>query len=163
MNIRFEVEGEVLLNRSFQRVGDHLDDLRPVWETVQRDFWKIEESQFKSQGVKGAGGAWQALSRPYAKQKAQRHGAKTILRATDRLYGSLTSQTGDTLLFKEKQEFGIGTSVPYAKFHQTGGGKLPKRAVIDFSESQKRDLSKAIQRDILTAMKRDSGINLNIT
>lgn len=163
MNIRFEVEGVTILNRSFQRVGEHLEDLRPIWETVQRDFWKIEEAQFKSEGAKGAGGKWQALSRPYAKQKAQRHGVKTILRATDRLYSSLTGQTGDTLLFKEKQEFGIGTSVPYAKFHQTGAGKLPKRAVIDFSDSQKRDLSKAIQRDIITAMKRDPAINLEIT
>ena len=58
MKITFEVEGVQILNRSFQRIGQHLEDLRPIWETVQRDFWKIEDQQFKSEGAKGASGAW---------------------------------------------------------------------------------------------------------
>jgi phage gpG-like protein len=162
LNFKFEVEGVTILNRSFSRVNEHLSDLRPIWNTVQRDFWKIEDSAFKSEGAKGASGKWKALSRPYAKQKAQRYGVKTILRASDRLMQSLTSQTGDTILIKDKLEFGIGTSLPYAPYHQRGGGKLPKRPVIDFSESQKKDLTKAIQRDILAEMKRDSSIDLAI-
>lgn len=162
MKITWEVDGIPVLNRSFARVGEHLSDLRPIWDDVQKDFWKIEAEQFKSEGAKGASGKWKALSRPYAKQKAQRYGVKTILRASDRLMDSLTGQTGDTVLIKEKNEFGIGTSLSYAMYHQRGGGRLPKRPVIDFSDTQKRTLSKGIQRDILTAMKRDPGIKLDI-
>lgn len=157
MRITWEVEGVTILDRAFSRVGQHLSDLRPIWNEVQRSFWKIEDSQFKSEGAKGASGTWKPLSRPYAKYKAQRYGVKTILRASDRLYSSLTSQTGDTVLIKEKMEFGIGTSLPYAPYHQRGG-KMPKRPVIDFSDMQKRDLQKEMQKDILKEMRRDGAI-----
>lgn len=158
MNIKFTVEGVELLNRSFGRVNTRLSDLRPIWNNVQREFWKIENEQFASQGAKGAGGAWKPLTRPYAIQKAKRYGVKTILRASDALYHSLTGETGDTILLKDKQEFGIGTSLPYAPYHQRGGGRLPKRAVIDFSEIQKTRLTKSIQRDILAELKKDGAI-----
>jgi phage gpG-like protein len=162
LRFTWEVEGVKILDRSFARIGEHLSDLTPVWDNVQREFWKIEDTQFKSENAKGASGTWKPLTRPYAKRKAQRYGVKTILRASDRLYGSLTGQTGDTVLIKDKMEFTIGTSLPYARYHQTGTGKMPKRPVIDFSEGQKRDLSKGIQRDILAVMRRDPGINVDI-
>lgn len=162
MKIEWSVEGVPILVRSFQRVGEHIDDLRPIWDNVERDFHQIEDSQFKSEGARGASGKWKPLSRPYAKRKAQRWGMQPILRASGRLEASLTGNTGDTVSFKEPQEFGIGTSVPYAGYHQRGGGRLPKRPVIDFSDSQKRDLQKSIQRDILVEMRRDSGIKLDI-
>jgi phage gpG-like protein len=97
------------------------------------------------------------LSRAYAKQKVKRWGMKTILRASDRMYESLTRETADTILLKDPMEFSIGTSVEYAKFHQRGGGRLPKRPVIDWSESQKRELMKAMQRDILKEMRKAAG------
>lgn len=154
LNIKWEVEGVTILNRSFSRVNETLTDLRPIWDNVQREFWAIEDQQFKSENARGASGTWKPLTRPYAKRKAQRYGVKTILRASDRLYSSLTGQTGDTVLLKDPQEFGIGTSLKYAGYHQRGGGRLPKRPVIDFSENQKRDLMKGMQRDILKELRK---------
>lgn len=162
MNFSFTVEGKTILNRSFSRLGERLSDLRPIWDKVQRTFWDIEASQFKSEGAKGASGKWKPLSRPYAKRKAQRYGSQPILRATGRMEKSLTGKTSDTVLIKEAQSFGIGTSLDYAPFHQRGGKNLPKRPVIDFSEGSKRDLQKGIQRDILDEIKRDKAINLDI-
>lgn len=159
IRLTWEVDGVKQIDRSFSRVGQSLSDLRPIWDNVQKEFWQIEDEVFKSENARGASGKWQPLTRPYAKQKAQRYGVKTILRASDRLYESLTKKTGDTVLLKEPQEFGIGTSVPYAGYHQRGGKKLPKRPVIDFSESHKTRLTKTIQRDILKEL-RKSGLEV---
>lgn len=153
LRVTWEVEGVNILDRSFDRVNENITDLRPYWDNVQKEFWRIEEGQFKSENARGASGQWKPLSRPYAKRKAQRYGVKTILRASDRLQSSLAGQTGDTALFKDKMEFGIGTNLEYARYHQTGTKKMPKRPVIDFSESQKDELAKGLQRDILKAMR----------
>ncbi len=161
LRLKFEVEGVTLLNRDFSRMGETLSDLTPIWPNVQRGFQKIEASAFKSENARGASGKWKPLSRPYAKQKAQRYGVQPILRATGRLESSLTGETSDTVLFKQKQEFGIGTSLEYAKFHQRGGGNLPKRPVIDFSDGQKRELQKGMQKDILAEIRKRTKLEVN--
>lgn len=159
LKVTWTVEGVDILNRSFARMGENLSDLRPIWDSVQDEFWKVENENFKSENARGSSGTWKPLSRPYAKRKAQRYGVKTILRASDALYKSLTEKTGDTVLLKDKQEFGIGTSLEYARYHQRGGKKLPKRPVIDFSEAQKTQLAKGMQRDILKVM-RNTGLDI---
>ena len=154
-NFTFEIEGVQQFNRAFNRIEGHIDDLRPVWDHVERVMFEIEDAQFKSEGSRGGLGKWQPLSRAYAAQKEKTHPGKPILERTGRLMRSLTGKTGDTLLVKEKDEFGFGTAVPYAPFHQRGGGKLPKRAVVDLSSSQKRDLQKGIQKGLLDILRRD--------
>lgn len=155
MRFTFEVEGKAQFDRAFNRVGAHIDDLREVWDEVQPAFYKIESEQFKSEGSRGGGGRWKALSPAYKKRKAILYPGKPILQASGRMYEALTSETGDSVTVKTKTEFGVGTTLPYARYHQKGGAKLPKRAPVDFSESQKRDLTKATQKGLLEILRRD--------
>jgi phage gpG-like protein len=163
MKIVWEVEGVPILVRSFERLDRHVSDLRPVWDNAERRFHKLEDSQFKSEGARGESGKWKPLSRPYAVQKAKRYGVQPILRASGRMEAALTGHTGDSVVFKEPQEFGIGTSLAYAGYHQRGPGSLPKRPLIDPTDQDKRDFSKEIQRDILNEMRRDPAMkNLEV-
>ena len=133
--------------------------MRPVWDEVARELWDIEKQQFASEGGAGASGKWPELTLDYKAQKVKRYPGAKILQRTGAMYESLTGQTGDTVLIKEKQSFAIGSSLKYPPFHQRGDGNLPQRAVIDFSEEQKRKLQKGIQRGLLEIIKRDPSIN----
>lgn len=158
INFTFEFQGVPQFNRSFNRVAETVSDLRPVWHFVELAFRQIEEDQFKSEGAIGKGGHWAALTPGYAISKAQAYPGAKILERTGRLRKSLAGTTGDSVKIVEKLEFAIGTSVPYAGYHQSGTSKMAARPPIDFGEGQKEDMQKMIQRGLLEVVRADREI-----
>jgi phage gpG-like protein len=154
----FEVQGEKQFDRIFQRFDEDLRDITPIADEIRDAFWEIEKEQFQSGGAKGASGKWKPLSPAYERQKIAQYGTFAIiagvLRATDAMYKSMTSQTGDTVYQKSKDSIVIGTSLARAMYHQTGGGRLPQRKVIDFSDDQRRSLTKEIQKSLVKQIRR---------
>lgn len=155
MRFSFEIDGKAQFDRAFNRIGEHISDLRPVWGEVERVFYAIEEAQFKSEGAKGRSGKWKQLTRPYARRKAQQYGVQPILRASGKLESSLTGNTGDSILIQKEQEFGIGTRLFYAAFHQRGTEKMPAREPISFADDQRTDMQKGIQKGLLKIIRGD--------
>jgi phage gpG-like protein len=157
MRISFLVDGRPQFDRAFNRVGDRIKDMRPVFEEVGKEFKEIQAEQFKSEGAKGASGGWQPLSANYAVLKYLVWGSKPILEASGRLKDSLIGNTSDTVSEIRKDSAAFGTSVPYATQHQRGNPskRLPKREIISFSETQKRRLQKRLQAKILELMRTD--------
>lgn len=167
--ITLEIDGRAQFDRVFRRIDFHLTDLRPAWETVRDVFWEIEQDQFQSEGAAGASGKWKPLSKKYEAQKINKYGTFALLAgvliASEALYKSLTRQTGDTVLDIQKDSITIGTKLPYAKYHQRGGGRLPQRKIIDFSEKQKTSMMKGIQKTMVSEMRKskipiESGITV---
>ena len=110
----------------FRGLVARLRDLRPAWNRVREDFWLLEREQFETEGKYAPGGHWQALSPRYAAWKAQHYPGTKILELTGRLKRSMTSQTSDTIWETAPDRMKIGTAVPYAAVHQTGG-RVPER------------------------------------
>lgn len=166
VRIAFEVSGERQFDRIFQRFDEDLRDITPIADEIRDEFWEIEKEQFQSGGAKGASGKWKPLSPAYEKEKIARYGTFAIiagvLRATDAMYKSMTSQTGDTVYQKSRDQIVIGTSLARAKYHQDGGGRLPQRKVIDFSDEQRRQLTKRIQVSLIKQIRR-GGIYVDYT
>ncbi len=157
----FSVAGKPQFDRTFIRYGAVFDDLTPVWKEVQQEFYSIEADQFQSGGAAGASGKWQPLSPRYEAQKIARYGTFALLAgvliASNRMYESLTGETGDSVVEIGKQEAVFGTKLPYAKYHQRGGGRLPRREVISFSEKQKLRMQKRIQRKLVELLRKGNG------
>lgn len=152
MRITLEVDGVRELDRAFISSRGHLEDLRPVWPQVERAFQKVEDEQFKSEGAKGRSGKWKPLTRPYAEAKAKKYGARLILQREQKLVKAMTSNTSDTIVVKDKQEFGYGTSLFYMPFvHRI-------RPVVSLAEDQKTTITKAMQKGILAELKKDRTI-----
>jgi len=158
--IKIEVLGKTEFDRSFSRLDENFKDLSFLWNDVRDEFWLAEKEQFQSGGAKGASGKWKPLSKRYEAQKIKRYGTYALiagtLHATEALYKSLTGATSDSVYLTSKTEIAIGTSLPYAKFHQTGGRNLPAREVISLSDLQKKRLQKTIQRGLVKQL-RQSG------
>lgn len=141
MRITIEILGDTVLDRELLRFTERLGDLTPAFEAIADDFLAIEERQFASEG----GGNWRPLAASTLERKARLGLDHRILHATHRLRNSLT-QKGNAEAIRRitADEALLGTSVPYAFFHQQGAG-VPRRRPVELSEADKRRWVRSIQ------------------
>lgn len=150
MHIRLEVSGDVQVARDLLRFGDRGADLSPAYRVIGDDFLQLEERQFASEGSYASGG-WAPLAQSTLTRKARLGLDMRILHATLRLRDSLTRQgAADSIRRITSDEVVLGTSVPYASFHQTGGERLPRRRPVELREADRRRWVKVIQRFLVT-------------
>lgn len=157
VRISISVDGIPEFDRIFRRMDLSLSDLTPVWEETRDAFWEIEKEQFASEGAAGGAGRFERLSPKYEKVKARRYPGKPILEATGRMRAAYTSKTSDSVVQISRDSLtvgGRGKVGRIAAYHQRGGGRLPQRKVISFSESQKRRMTKRLQKRMLKEMRR---------
>lgn len=146
VQLTFSVFGDVQVDRTLEAIEHNAEDLRPAWRELQRRFLKLEARQFATEG--GYSGGWTPLAPRYAAWKARRFPGKTILRRTDELWRSLTE--GPDIAILEPHYMILGTSVAYAEPHQRGGGRLPRRRVVELSDGERREWVKVLQSFIRT-------------
>lgn len=150
--VKFEVRSEEM-DKAFKEAIEKVGDLRPALITIAREFYKANKAIF---ALKSAGkytdftgpriaNTWKNPGRPerrtrngnftayqWAKVQAKHPGVSAkgypLLKATGDLERSIT-RDGDGNSYKEisPKTIVIGTSVPYAGFHQTGTSRLPMR------------------------------------
>jgi phage gpG-like protein len=150
MRLEITIEGTGELLSSFAQVERGLVDLRQLgtWDAVQAEFYKVEKEQFASEGSAGRSGKWKELTPKYAERKTRKWGPQPILQASTKLFRSMTSETSDSQVEKQPLEMAIGTRLPYAGYHQTGGKRLPKREIISFTDEQSKRIVKPIETKI---------------
>lgn len=146
----FQVDpNETQFNRAFSRFGDDLNDFSELWPVLIGFFERIEQEQFATEGKSGSGG-WPALSPAYAERKALQYPGAKILQRTMALNNALTqSGAGGALRIMQAlyMIFGVDVNeIPYARFHQTGTGKMPMRKPVQLNEANKKDLMQIIHR-----------------
>ena len=158
IGFQFEVSGVKQVTRMLALSADACKNLRPVWDDVYDDFLDREEDVFDSEGGSGskpremgggAWGGWAPLSPSYAAQKAAEGFGNRILVRTGRLKASLTSRGAGSVFRSDAKSMAVGTSVPYAGYHQTGTRKMPKREPIRVSEAAVRHWTRLIQKFVL--------------
>jgi phage gpG-like protein len=142
-----EIEGMADLLARFKGVEEGMLDFRQLgaWRAVASEFRKIEKEQFDSEGSKGESGKWKQLSPKYAIRKLAKWGDVPILQASGKLYRSLTQENAEGAVYEETaQELTLGTSIPYAAYHQRGG-RVPQREPISLTREQKDRLMQPVQ------------------
>lgn len=149
------VLGEDQLVRSIDRFTAGVTDLRPAFEEVGIDVRDILVEQFAKEG-----NGWVPLTPAYAIRKRRLFGDKTILRATDRMFVSLTQKgAAGNITEIAPMEASYGTSVPYARFHQTGTSRMAQRKIFALTEANKRRITRTVQRYLVT-VGRGSGLQI---
>lgn len=133
-------------------VDGGLADVLTAWESrvlsiakaytaIVADFHMIEARRFNAEGP-----GWEPLAGPTVadRERLGYGGEHPILVRTDRLALSLTrsegAESGDSVFRVEPDGFFVGTAVPYAHWHQTGGtteDRPPKRQLVEISEPDK--------------------------
>jgi len=161
--IGLDIAGVKQVHRALMVKSEAVKDLRPVWDDIYKDFLKREKLVFQRQGnvgsrtrevtgakKGGSWGKWEPLDKAYAARKrAAGFGSKILVRTGD-LRDSLTQRGHSEAVFNpSKRWLTMGTTVPYAGYHQTGTGRsggrsgstitrMPAREPIRISEAQAR-------------------------
>ena len=103
------------------------NDMRPVLWRAKQWLRFANEENFRQAGLPSGG--WSPLDPEYSAWKNLREpGAGTMIR-TGRLFRSLTSLDAPPNKI-DIMEATFGTKVEYAKFHQYGTTRMPKRKVV---------------------------------
>ena len=159
VGLSLSIGGDTQLARSFSRFTGGLRDLRPGWERVSDDLFRITAEQFDSEG--GASGGWTPLNPTYAGRKAQVAPGAKILVFSVRMRESLVRKGGAHVDERKKQSMKWGTKVkspggfPYPTAHQEGTRLMPKREIFDLTETDKRALTRSIQVHLVEVAKKN--------
>jgi len=157
--ISIDTVGTERFVRGFNRGIDRVTDLRPVFEEIRDDFYKVEERNFKRGGYPQK---HTALSPAYAAWKAKRAPGKPIMTLTGRLADSMTGggSRRDTIDKRRKKYAEFGSKVPYAHRHQMGTLGMPQRRFVQLTEAVKRRWSKLIHEFIIKGFTTTGGYHL---
>jgi phage gpG-like protein len=99
----------------------------PVLVKAKQQVKLANAANFATNGLPVGG--WQPLDAQYAAWKMARFPGAPPLVRSGRLFASLTGATA-SLETMTNTSFTIGTTVEYAKFHQYGTTKMPKRKIV---------------------------------
>ena len=112
---------------------DELDDIKnrsrdftSVFSRIEEDLRKHWAGSFASNGLPVGG--WAPLDAKYAAWKATHFPGATMVRS-GKLFKSLSERHGATSDIG-RHDARFGTKIEYAKFHQMGTSKMPKRQLV---------------------------------
>jgi phage gpG-like protein len=136
MRLTIEILGGEKVDVALSRFGDYARDLRPFWlDAFAPSFYADQQKNFEGRG--SYVGGWAPLSPRYAAYKSKVRPGRPLMEFNGTLRASLKGKDEPFAVFRPAQQsLQIGTSVPYAARHQTGGGRLPQRRVIWLASSQ---------------------------
>lgn len=124
--IRIKVDAAKAILR-LRMMKKRANDMRPVLWRAKQWLRFANEENFRQGGLPSGG--WSPLDPQYAGWKRiHEPGAPQMVR-TGRLFRSLTMLEGSPNRI-DVMDATFGTSIEYAKFHQYGTSKMPKRKVV---------------------------------
>ena len=148
ISINIQINGEAKLNQALGELGNGVTNLIEGWLDVEQTFYEIETKLFRTEGASG-GQAWPALTAKYAAQKSRRFPGRGILRLTGDLQRSLTGRGAGGIREIRPMEMTLGTTVPYAIFHQTGTRRMRARPPIQLSAADERRILRTLTKTLL--------------
>lgn len=105
--------------------------------------------QFDSKG-RHLGTPWKPLAASTQRYKARRWPSRPLMIRTTKLVKSMADKNSPHAIYRRSSRvLTMGTRVPYARYHQSGGGKLPKRPLFVITK-EVADEWTTILRDDLT-------------
>jgi phage gpG-like protein len=117
-----------------EELTDRLDDMmrrsrdfRPVFEKIRDDLEELWSNNFLTNGLPSGG--WAPLDPGYSSWKSANFPGMPPMIRTGRLFSSLGNLRGAPNEINRTQA-NFGTNVKYAKFHQYGTTKMPKREIV---------------------------------
>ncbi len=147
LKLDFQVVG---MNRLFSLIDTPLRDFSADWPGVFTILEDAEKEQYASLGAAGVHGEWAPHKDPaYTRRVERKYPLAQIERASGRVFYSLTGRTGDSVRRSGAMWMEFGTEARYARWQQTGTGKMVARRLMDWNEAVRTKLEKYFQRRIL--------------
>ena len=128
ITIEVDVKADDVLDL-LDKIDDRIHDMRPVFRWTKGYLETANSANFAANGLP-TGQPWRPLSAEYGAWKAAHFPGSGMLRQSGRLFRSLISLSDSAANIISEDSATFGTSVEYAKFHQYGTTKMPKRKIV---------------------------------
>lgn len=134
-------EGGALLEDQLEEMVDRASDWEPAFAAIIESFHAIERARFDSNGPGWLPLAESTITMTGSWARANQN-FDQVLQDTGALMGSLTGDGEGSYEIMAMDAVEVGTTVPYAHWHQTGGFRLhpsgagwpPKRQLVDIDD-----------------------------
>lgn len=147
-NVRVDVECRIeKVQNLVADIQDRCTDARPVFRWAHQELKKTFSDNFTTQGLPVGG--WAPLSAEYASWKATRFPGAPPMVQTGRLFRSIADLSDPQVNEINKLSATFGTGVPYAKFHQYGTEKMPKREIVFIHQKFANDFAEKLANYIV--------------
>lgn len=141
ISVQWDIKATV---EGLQALLSKLRDLTPAWRNLLVYLRGATRQTFESLGGR-IGEGWQPLSTPYAQFKAVKWPGQPILRASDAMFRSLTVDGADgSVSDVTPQLLQYGTTTPYARYHQEGTPRMPKRKFLAVTEADRVQIKRIV-------------------
>ena len=148
ISLQFNAAGFERFTATLARFSDNISDAEPAFQKMADFAGTIFAAQFATRGAR-MGTKWAPLSPNYAPIKERKYPGMPLMVATGDLRSSLAARPFGIDEVTSKGMV-VGTGVPYAKYHQTGGGNLPARPLIGrINPSDRARMVKILQAHIV--------------
>lgn len=137
LNVRFRVEGDIVVDRWLKGIEERALDMRPIWADVIAAFQLAVSKAFASEGA-STGAPWAPLT-PATQADRRRHGfspAHPILQRTHALQRALTLGEGAFVAGEPQSvRYQLSPEVGYFVYHQSKQPRtrLPRRAPVELT------------------------------
>lgn len=129
VKISIRITGIENVRRKFQAMALRSRTYLPIFAWAEIELKKAMVENFTAEGLPSGG--WAPLSPQYASWKAIGHPGAPILVRTGRLFRAIASSPGaGTRIGPTSAQFAFAKGIEYAKFHQYGTEKMPKRQIV---------------------------------
>jgi len=149
--LNFEIEGDKVISRNFRILADEITELKPEFRQVWQVVITGAKGNFEKQGSSIA--KWKKLSQTTLKARKKRQGYyknTSVWSLSDILVW--TWKTKNSFISVNTNLSSLVTNnAPYFAFHQAktrGSGNLPRRVMLDMSQTTKLAVTNIIARGI---------------
>lgn len=126
VNIKIEVNASRAIIK-MEQMSERAKDFKPVFRWAKRELGLMNGQNFAAGGLPVGG--WSPLDPKYAEWKSRNYPGRPDMIISKKLFNSVRNLDGPAnKINKTTAQF--GTDVEYAKFHQYGTNKMPKRQIV---------------------------------
>lgn len=155
--------------RQFATWGANIETLEPVMEQIGEDILADNAMQFLTEGDFYRGSMiaqlvapkWQPLAASTVRDRVRRgyEGDHPILWRTGELAASLSERGAAGNIFEtSKRGLRVGTSIPYASFHEYGTSRMPPRPLVGLTRNRSQAIVRAVG-DYVREQARQAGLH----
>ena len=144
--LTIEVFGEKQVARELLNYSERIDQAGLALAKIHEEMQDQIADQFDTEGARGSGG-WAPLAESTLLQKAAAGVDPHILLFTHELRDSLVESGHSSHVFRVDDETLVfGSSVEYGAYHQQGTVNMPQRRPVEFTEVDREDFVRTLQR-----------------
>lgn len=149
-HIRIVIDGQVQLSRNLRIFTNSLENLGGFYREALDIVKTRSDKVFSAEGKNvEKSNKWAKLAPSTLNKRKKRWSYYQKSPASNAGVLTWTGNLRNNVVKRVRKQYGTLTyKSPYAIYHHRGGGKLPKRAIIDLSRETNAKIVKALQKNI---------------